>query len=91
MADEPLTPEARATPSARIVNVPAPVRIGILYVVARAVTAVLFVIAGPLAPPGSRFGADPSAGVVRRGVGCLVVLVRRVTRLSGCTPADGCG
>ena len=39
---------------------PVAVRIGILYVLARAVTAVFFVLAAQLAPLGSRFGADPS-------------------------------
>ena len=62
MADELLTPHTRPTLWERARGLPIPVRIGILYLLARAVTAVFFVIAGELAPLGSRFGADPSPG-----------------------------
>ena len=60
MAEEFLTPRARQTLGERAASLPVAVRIGILYLLARAVTAVYFAIAGQLAPPGSRFGADPS-------------------------------
>ena len=60
MADELLTPADPPTLWGRARACRSPVRIGILYLLARAVTAVFFVIAGQLAPLGSRFGADPS-------------------------------
>jgi hypothetical protein len=60
VAEELLTPRARPTLWGRVASLPVAVRIGILYLLARAVTAAYFVIAGQLAPLRSRFGADPS-------------------------------
>lgn len=48
-------------------NAPAAVRIGILYVAARVVTTVFFVLAGAMAPAGSRFGPDASFGELAVG------------------------
>ena len=67
MADELLTPHSPPTLWERARGLPIPVRIGILYLLARAVTAVFFVIAGELAPLGSRFGADPLPGAFAAG------------------------
>ena len=61
MADELLTPGTRPTLWAQVVDLPVAVRIGVLYVLARGVTAAFFVLAAQLAPLGSRFGADPTA------------------------------
>ncbi len=67
MADELLTPATRPTLWERAADLPVPVRIGILYLLARAVTTVFFVMAAQLAPLASRFGADPSPGTFAAG------------------------
>lgn len=67
MADELLTPGTRPALWERAASLPIPVRIGILYLLARAVTAVFFMIAGQMAPLESRFGADPSPGSFAAG------------------------
>ena len=63
MADGLLTPEANPTRWHRAIALPAAVRIGVVYVLARIVTTVFFVVAAELAPAGSRFGerATPAA------------------------------
>lgn len=57
MADDLLTPAAPRTVWQRLSELPAALRIGILYVLARLVTTGFFLAAAGLAPEGSRFGA----------------------------------
>ena len=70
MADELLTsaPAAeRMTLWQRAAGLPIAVRIGILYLLARLVTTLFFLMAAQLAPNWSRFGRDPSLGTFAAG------------------------
>lgn len=51
----------------RIAALPVPVRIGVLYLAARAVTTLLLWLAAALSGPGSRFGEDATVGALSMG------------------------
>lgn len=67
MADDLLTPPVRPTPWQRVGGLPVPVRIGILYVLARLVTTAFFLLAAELAPMESRFGEHADLGTFAVG------------------------
>jgi hypothetical protein len=70
VADELLTSAPVAEPTTRwrwLVRLPVAVRLGILYLLARAVTTVFFLVAAQLAPNWSRFGRDASLGSFAAG------------------------